>query len=125
MAKFKYGQKVNRIEIAERPLPDEPLVLDRIRQRLAVKVEYEMRHIPESERELQIDRLMPVVEALVASAEGRRDLAAVCAAGGAGGGGSAHAPGGEGVAARGSAANTAVEASRPRQRTAAATCSST
>jgi hypothetical protein len=54
-------------------------VLDRIRQRLAVKVEYEMRHIPEAERELQIDRLMPVVEGLVASAEGRRDLAAVCA----------------------------------------------
>src|SRR3990172_6460931 len=79
MAKFKYGQKVNRIEIPERPLPDESLVLERIRERLAVKVEYEMRHIPESERELQIDRLMPVVEALVASAEGRRDLAAVCA----------------------------------------------
>ncbi len=79
IANFKYLQKVNRIEIAERPLPDESLVLDRIRQRLAVKVEYEMRHIPEAERELQIDRLMPVVEGLVASAEGRRDLAAVCA----------------------------------------------
>jgi ATP-dependent RNA helicase DeaD len=79
IANFKYGQKVNKIEIAERPLPDESLVLDRIRQRLAVKVEYEMRHIPEAERELQIDRLMPVVEGLVASAEGRRDLAAVCA----------------------------------------------
>jgi ATP-dependent RNA helicase DeaD len=79
IANFKYLQKVNKLEIAERPLPDESLVLDRIRQRLAVKVEYEMRHIPEAERELQIDRLMPVVEALVASAEGRRDLAAVCA----------------------------------------------
>ncbi|HSD26866.1 MAG TPA: C-terminal helicase domain-containing protein, partial [Vicinamibacteria bacterium] len=79
IANFNYMQKVNRIEVAERPLPDESLVLDRIRQRLAVKVEYEMRHIPESERELQIDRLMPVVEELVASAEGRRDLAAVCA----------------------------------------------
>jgi hypothetical protein len=44
-----------------------------------VKVEYEMRHIPEAERELQIDRLLPVVEALVSSVEGRRDLAAVCA----------------------------------------------
>jgi ATP-dependent RNA helicase DeaD len=79
IANFKYLQNVNKIEIAERPLPDEPLVLDRIRQRLAVKVEYEMRHIPEAERELQIDRLMPVVEGLVATAEGRRDLAAVCA----------------------------------------------
>jgi ATP-dependent RNA helicase DeaD len=77
---FRYLQQVNRIEITERPLPGEEQILERIRDRLAVKVEHEMRAIPEAERSLQVDRLIPVVEALVASEEGRRDLAAVCAA---------------------------------------------
>jgi len=77
---FNYLQKVNRIEIAERPLPTEAQILERIALRLAVKVEHEMRHIPQAEQKLQVDRLIPVVDALASTEEGRRDLAAVCAA---------------------------------------------
>lgn len=77
---FNYLKKVNRIQIAERPLPSEEQILERIRTRLSVKVEHETRHIPESERRLQVDRLIPVVESLASTEQGRRDLAAVCAA---------------------------------------------
>ena len=55
---FRYLQKVNRIPIQERPLPTDEDILERIRERLAVKVEQEMRHIPTREREWQIDRLV-------------------------------------------------------------------
>jgi ATP-dependent RNA helicase DeaD len=77
---FNYLQKVNRIQITERPLPTEAQILERIRARLTVKVEHETRHVPEAERQLQVDRLIPVVEELAGSEQGRRDLAAVCAA---------------------------------------------
>ena len=39
-----------------------------------------MRHIPESEQAFIVERLVPVVEEMADSIEGRRDLAAVCAA---------------------------------------------
>ncbi len=77
---FNYLQKVNRIEIAERKLPTEAQILERIALRLSVKVEHETRHISEAEQKLQVDRLIPVVDALASSEQGRRDLAAVCAA---------------------------------------------
>ncbi len=64
----------------ERQLPSESQILERIALRLAVKVEHETRHIDEAERKLQVDRLIPVVEALASSEQGRRDLAGVCAA---------------------------------------------
>ena len=40
----------------------------------------EMRATPKATIGSQVDRLVPVVEDLVATAEGRRDLAAICAA---------------------------------------------
>jgi ATP-dependent RNA helicase DeaD len=76
---FRYMQNVNRLEVSERTLPNETAVLERIRARLAVKVEHELRHVPDAERRLRVERLIPMVEALAASEEGRRDLAGICA----------------------------------------------
>lgn len=76
---FRNVQKVNRIVIQERKLPTEEELLDRVRERLAVKVEQEIRHVPARERAQKIDRLIPVVEAMAESDEGRRELAAICA----------------------------------------------
>jgi ATP-dependent RNA helicase DeaD len=80
IASFKNQQLVNQIAISERPIPSEAQILGRIRERLAVKVEHEMRGIPESERTWTVDRLIPVVDGLAETEQGRRDLAAVCAA---------------------------------------------
>jgi hypothetical protein len=70
---------VNKIEVLERKLPTEADILARMRVRLQVKVEQEMRAIPERDRAWRVDRWMPLVEAMAASEEGQRDLAAICA----------------------------------------------
>jgi len=77
---FRYLQQVNKIEIRERKLPSEAQIAERRRDRLAVKIEQEVRALPERERRARIERFVPVVEQLAASEEGRRDLAAICAA---------------------------------------------
>ncbi len=77
---FRYLQQVNKIEIRERKLPTDAQIAERRRDRLAVKIEQEVRALPERERRARIDRFLPVVEQLAASEEGRRDLAAICAA---------------------------------------------
>ena len=69
-----------QFEIRERKLPSEAQIADRRRERLAVKIEHEVRALPERERRARIERFVPVVEQLAASEEGRRDLAAICAA---------------------------------------------
>jgi ATP-dependent RNA helicase DeaD len=76
---FRYLQQVNKIEIKERKLPTEAQILERLRERLRVKVEQEMRALPERERSFIVDRFVPVVESLASSEVGRRDLAGVCA----------------------------------------------
>jgi ATP-dependent RNA helicase DeaD len=76
---FRHLQHVNKIEIVERKLPSEADILARIRERVEVKVEHEMRAIPERDRLWKVDRLIPVVEAMASSDEGKRDLAAICA----------------------------------------------
>ncbi len=76
---FKYLQNVNKIEVIERKLPTEADILARMQERLEVKVEQEVRAIPERERPWRVDRWIPLVEAMAASEEGRRDLAAICA----------------------------------------------
>ena len=45
-----------------------------------VKVEQEMRLIPDSIVNFQVERLSRVVEELTTTTEGRRDLSAICAA---------------------------------------------
>ena len=77
---FRYMQTVNKIKVIERKIPTEKEMLSRIRERLQVKVEHEMRAVSKSEQAFHIDRLIPVVEEMADSIEGRRDLAAVCAA---------------------------------------------
>jgi ATP-dependent RNA helicase DeaD len=77
---FRYLQNVNRITIPERPLPSDADLQDRLRERLAVKVEQEMRSVPAPDRSWKIDRFVPVVQRMSESDEGRRELAAICAA---------------------------------------------
>ncbi|MEE2673881.1 MAG: DEAD/DEAH box helicase [Myxococcota bacterium] len=77
---FRYMQTINKIQVAERKIPSEKQMLSRTRERLQVKVEHDVRHIPESEQAFIVERLIPVVEEMADSIEGRRDLAAVCAA---------------------------------------------
>jgi ATP-dependent RNA helicase DeaD len=77
---FRYLQQVNKIEIRERKLPSDAQIAERRRDRLAVKIEQEVRALPERERRARIERFVPVVEQLSSSEEGRRDLAAICAA---------------------------------------------
>ena len=77
---FRYLQQVNKIEIKERELPTNAQTLERLRERLRVKVEQEMRALPERERSFNIDRFVPIVEELASSKVGRRDLAGICAA---------------------------------------------
>jgi ATP-dependent RNA helicase DeaD len=75
---FRYLQQVNDIEITERPIPTEESILEKLRNRLAVKVEHEVRSLPEHDRKAKVDRFIPVVEGLMRSPEGMRDLAAIC-----------------------------------------------
>jgi len=51
----------------------------RLRKRLAVKVEHEIRTLPEQDRLAKIDRYIPMVEDLFSTPDGKRDLAALCA----------------------------------------------
>lgn len=76
---FRNLQKVNRISIQEQALPTEEQILERVRERLAVKVEHEIRHIPQRERRYKVERLVPLVREMARSEEGLLDLAAICA----------------------------------------------
>ena len=77
---FKHMQNVNKIEVTERKPPTEKDMLKRIRERIQVKVEHEMRHLSPAQMDFEVDRLIPVVEEMATSHEGRRDLAGICAA---------------------------------------------
>ncbi|MCG8592507.1 MAG: DEAD/DEAH box helicase [Proteobacteria bacterium] len=77
---FRHLQNVTKIEVLERPIPSDADIAVRLRERLEVKVEQEMRAMPARERADKVDRFIPVVEQMVSNEEGRRDLAAVCAA---------------------------------------------
>ncbi len=77
---FKHMQNVNKIKVAERKIPSEKDVRNRIAERLKVKVEHEMRALPKEVVADRIDRLIPVVETLADSQEGRHDLAGILAA---------------------------------------------
>jgi ATP-dependent RNA helicase DeaD len=77
---FKYLQNVNKIPILERKPPTEKDIAVRIRERLEVKIEQEMRHMSPTQRDLHVDRMVPIVEELSKTPVGRRDLAAIAAA---------------------------------------------
>ena len=77
---FRQIQKVHKIEMNEMEVPSDAALAERRRDRLMVKIEQEVRAVPERERTEQIERFVPVVQALAATPEGVRDLAAICAA---------------------------------------------
>jgi hypothetical protein len=74
----RYQQQVNKIAIIDRAIPTAENVLEKIRKRLTVKVEQEVRAMPERDRKAMLERFIPVVEGLMRSPEGMRDLAAIC-----------------------------------------------
>jgi ATP-dependent RNA helicase DeaD len=75
---FRYLQQVNKITITERKLPTEADITARLGERLAVKVEHEVRSLGERDRAALIERFAPIVASLSATEQGRRDLAAIC-----------------------------------------------
>ena len=77
---FRYLQQVNRIDISEREVPKEEDIRERLRERLMVKIEQEVRALPEKEQRFLVQRFVPIVEELAANEDGRGDLAAICAA---------------------------------------------
>ncbi len=72
---FRATQAVNRMTIPERPLPTEADLAERVRQRLAVQLEHELRHITPAERSARVNAMRPLVEDLAQSEAGRADLA--------------------------------------------------
>jgi ATP-dependent RNA helicase DeaD len=76
---FRMIQNVNKIKITERKVPTDAEIAERVRDRLAVKAEQELRHLDDRERRALLDRFRPVVNALSRSDEGLAELATICA----------------------------------------------
>jgi ATP-dependent RNA helicase DeaD len=74
---FKHLQAVNRLKVLERPVPDLGAVNERVAERLRVRIEHDLRELPERDRELRRERYLPVLEYLMGDEDGRRDLAAL------------------------------------------------
>ncbi|HKJ25943.1 MAG TPA: DEAD/DEAH box helicase [Myxococcota bacterium] len=77
---FKFMQTVTKIKIPERKLPTEADLVRRIGERLRIKIEHDLREMPDKERAWRVDRLLPIVEDMGKTREGQRDLALLCAA---------------------------------------------
>jgi ATP-dependent RNA helicase DeaD len=76
---FRMIQNVNKIKITERKVPTDAEIAERVRERLAVKAEQELRHLDDRERRTMLERFRPVVNALSRSDEGLAELATICA----------------------------------------------
>jgi ATP-dependent RNA helicase DeaD len=76
---FRMIQNVNKIKITERKVPTDAEIAERVRERLAVKAEHELRHLDERERKALLARFRPVVNALSRSDDGLAELATICA----------------------------------------------
>jgi ATP-dependent RNA helicase DeaD len=76
---FRNLVNVTGIAIQERPLPTEAMLLERIRERLEVKIEHEIRHMSIRDREWKVDRLVPLIRTMASTEEGLKDLAAIAA----------------------------------------------
>ncbi len=70
---FRNLQAVNQLTIPERKIPTEAEVA----QRLEIQLEHDLRHLSERERQARGEELLPVVEQLTQTEEGRRHLAAI------------------------------------------------
>jgi ATP-dependent RNA helicase DeaD len=74
---FRSLQKVNRMTIPERPLPEQADVDKRIALRLQVQIEHDLRAFPERERKVREEELLPIIDTFASSEAGRRQLSAV------------------------------------------------
>jgi ATP-dependent RNA helicase DeaD len=72
---FQNVQNVNRMKIPARDVPTDADVAARLAQRLQVAAEHELRELGERERAQRQAKMVPVIERLVASEEGREALA--------------------------------------------------
>lgn len=77
IANFRYLQNVNRMTIPERTLPSPSDLAERIRQRIQVRLEHDLRELDQRERARRQQDLLPLVEELAKSEEGRLELAIV------------------------------------------------
>jgi len=76
---FRMIQNVNKIKISERKVPTDAEIAERVRDRLAVKAEQELRHLDDRERKALLARFRPVVNMLSRNDEGLSELATICA----------------------------------------------
>ena len=74
---FQNMQHVNRMQIPERAIPSETDVAARLTQRVQIRIEHELRELGERERRIQEERLLPAIEQLAETDQGRRDLSAI------------------------------------------------
>jgi ATP-dependent RNA helicase DeaD len=74
---FKTMQAVNRMKVAERKLPTEADVRERVEGRLLVRVEHDLRDVPEREQRRRQDQYLPIVERLAETPAGRATLAQI------------------------------------------------
>src|SRR5262245_2961165 len=72
-------QHVNKIKSTERKVPTDAGIAERVRERLAVQAEQELRHLDDRERRALLERFRPVVNALSRSDDGLAELATICA----------------------------------------------
>lgn len=77
IANFRYLQNVNRMTIPERKLPSPTDLSERIRLRIKVRLDHDLRELDQRERARRQQDLLPLVEELVKSEEGRLELAIV------------------------------------------------
>jgi ATP-dependent RNA helicase DeaD len=74
---FLNMQRVNRLKVVEREFPDHAVVAKRIAHRLQNKVEHDLRELGERERQLRQEYMLPAIDEIASSEEGRRDLSAI------------------------------------------------
>ncbi|MGE4653130.1 MAG: DEAD/DEAH box helicase [Myxococcota bacterium] len=77
---FQFLQHANKIKIEERKLPSEAQTAEKLGAELHEKIGKSLATLRTSEARGKLDRFLPVVEAFAADAEGRLDLATLCAA---------------------------------------------
>jgi ATP-dependent RNA helicase DeaD len=77
IANFRNMQNVNRMTIPERPIPSASDASGRVRQRIQIRLEHDLRELGDRERELRQRQFLPIVDELSKSDEGRLELAMV------------------------------------------------
>lgn len=76
---FQFLQHANKIKIEERKLPSEAQIAENLGEELHERIGKSLATLRAPEAREKLERFLPVVEAFAADAEGRLDLAALCA----------------------------------------------